>query len=281
MNSNIKNFVRKTGGSYFWGIRILPKAQREALYTIYAFHHHIDDFAYNPNISKEEKKELIGAWREEFNNIFDKKVPSTEIGRKIYKNCMRFKLPKSEFIRLLDSISLDVERPLKAPKLDIFNEYCRGVAGVLCNFSLRILGCNDEPLIEELSNTISSSVMITNILKDIKDASKHDRLYIPQEFLKKAGIFETNPEKVIINKNLNIARQELAEIAEKNYRKTYNLIEKLDKCSAKTVRSMTNINKKYFEIMQKRGWEVISPKPKISRIYMFSLAVKGLLGRTA
>ncbi len=281
MNSNFRKFVRKTGGCFFWGMRLLPKAQREAMYTIYAFHHHVYDFAYDSHLSKDEKMGLINLWREEFDNIYDKKVPTTEIGRKIYKNCMRFKLPKSEFIKLLESTTLDIEKPIKAPKMNTFEEYCRGIVGAPFNFSLRILGCRDEKLIEDLSDSISSSITITNILKDVKDAAKQDRLYIPKELLIKAGIQETNPEKVIVNKNLSIAREELASIAEKNYIKAYNLIEKLDKKSAKTVRGMTNINKKYFDIMRNRGWEVISPKPKFSKLDILFLAIKGFFGKMA
>lgn len=33
-------------------------------------------------------------------------------------------------------------------------------------------------------------------------------------------------------------------------------------------------NKKYFDIMQKRGWEVISPKPRIGRLHKFGLILK-------
>lgn len=92
-----------------------------------------------------EKIDLLQAWREEMDNIFDKKVPTTEIGRKIYKNCMRFKLPKEEFLHLIDSIGMDVPNPVQAPDLNKFYRYCRGVAGVPGSLTLRILGCKDEP----------------------------------------------------------------------------------------------------------------------------------------
>lgn len=124
-------------------MRFLPKAKREAMYTLYAFCRHIDDIV-DGDSSIAEKQELLQAWREELDNIYDKKVPATEIGRRIYKNCMRFKLPKSEFLRLIDSISMDVPNPVQAPRLSDFYRYCRGVAGVPGSLSLRIFGCSDE-----------------------------------------------------------------------------------------------------------------------------------------
>ena len=276
MNNNIKNIVKKSGTSFFWSMRFLPKAKREAMYTLYAFCRHIDDIV-DGDSSVAEKQELLQAWREEMDNIYDKKVPATDIGRKIYKNCMRFKLPKSEFLQLIDSISMDVPNPVQAPNLNDFYRYCRGVAGVPGSLSLRIFGCSDEKMIEELSSSLGNALQITNILRDVKEDALADRLYIPREFLEKADISITDPKSVITDKNLVFAREELAKIASKDFQKAYELINHLDKKTARPVKMIASIYKKYFDIMQKRGWEVISPKPTISKFEKLALALKALL----
>lgn len=272
MNS-IKRMVKKSGTSFFWSMRLLPLGKRNAMYTIYAFFRHIDDIV-DGDKDVGEKLELIEAWRQELDNIYDKKTPVTEIGRKIYKNCMRFKLPKSEFIKLIDSITMDLPNPVQAPSMEEFNRYCRGVAGVPGNLSLRIFGCEDEKLIENLATTLGTALQITNILRDVKEDAMADRLYIPKEFLEKAGITSTDPQSVIVDKNLAIAREELAQIAAKNYDEAYGLIKRLDKKTARSVMIIASIYKRYFDIMQNRGWEVISPKPKISKMKKLGLALR-------
>ena len=273
MNKNIKQIVKRSGSSFFWGISLLPRAKRNAMYTLYAFFRHIDDVV-DGNLNIEEKQEILKAWREEIDNIFDKRAPVTDIGRRIYKNCMRFKLPKEEFIKLIDSISMDLPEPMRAPSLKELYRYCRGVAGVPGNLSLRVFGCTDEKLIEELSRTLGTALQITNILRDIKEDAYAGRLYIPREFLQKAGITSTDPETVIVDKNLAVAREELAKIALENFAEAQRLIEQLDKKSNRPVNVIACLYKKYFDIMQKRGWEVISPKPKISRLRKFGLILK-------
>ena len=124
--NDIKAIVKKSGTSFFWSMRMLPKAKREAMYTIYAFCRHIDDIV-DGDSDMSEKQELLQAWREELDNIYDKKVPATEIGRRIYKNCMRFKLPKEEFMKLIDSISMDIPQPLQAPSLTNFMPTAAGL----------------------------------------------------------------------------------------------------------------------------------------------------------
>ncbi len=276
--NNIQKMVKKSGTSFFWGMRLLPSAKRNAMYTIYAFFRHIDDIV-DGEAPIQEKLDLIEAWRKEIDNIYDKKVPTTDIGRKIYKNCMRFKLPKEEFIRMIDSISMDLPEPIQAPSLQKFYEYCRGVAGVPGSLSLRIFGCNDENIIEELSSSLGTALQITNILRDVKEDAMVQRLYIPKEFLEKAGIQATDPLSVVVNKNLALAREELARIAGKCYDTAFEILKKLDKKTARPVRAIAYIYKRYFDIMQNRGWEVISPKPHLSRPLKLCLALKAFFGK--
>ena len=251
----------------------MPFGKRNAMYTIYAFCRHIDDIV-DGDKDVEEKLNLMEAWRQELDNIYDKKLPQTEIGRKIYKNCMRFKLPKEEFVRLINGISMDLPTPLQAPSMEKFNEYCRGVAGVPGNLSLRIFGVEDEALIEKLSTTLGNALQITNILRDVKEDAQIGRLYIPKEMLEDAGITATDPLTVIVNPNLAKAREELAKIAAEDYEVSYQLIKQLDKKVARPVLMMANIYKRYFDIMQNRGWEIISPKPQLSKVKKLSLALR-------
>ena len=111
MNKIIKKIVKKSGSSFFWGVHILPTKERRAMYTLYAFCRHIDDIVDGDD-PVSHKMELLDAWRKELDNIYDKKVPASQIGRNIYKNCMRFNIPKADLVRLLDSISMDLPSPI-------------------------------------------------------------------------------------------------------------------------------------------------------------------------
>lgn len=275
---NIKKMVKSSGTSFFWSMRLLPTPKRNAMYTLYAFFRHIDDIV-DGNLPNEKKVELIKAWREELNNIYDKKVPTTDIGRKIYKNCMRFKLPKSEFIKMLDSISMDLPKPVQAPSIDDFNIYCRGVAGVPGNLTLRIAGCDDEELIEQLSTVLGRALQITNILRDVKEDAQADRIYIPCELLEYAGITSRKPAEVLVDKNLVVAREKLSQMAENDYKEALVLIKKLPNKSARQIKMIANIYKRYFDIMKNRGWEIISPKPKIGKINKLCIILKTFFGK--
>ncbi len=279
--NDLKKIVRSkiksgNGRTVFWGMQLLPRAKREALYTLFAFVRHLEDVVES-SIDLAEKQEILSMWREEMNNIFDRKVPATDIGRRIYKNCMRFKLPKEEFLNLVDSISANIDNPLQAPSLKQLSGYCRGVGGMTGSLSLRVFGCTDEQTIKDLSTSLGLALQITNILRNVKEDAQNGRLYIPQELLEKAGITATDPKSVVVDKNLASARRELAQIAAENYRKVYEILEKQDKTTARPIRLITDIYKRYFDIMEKRGWEIISPKPHVSKWCKLSILTKNLL----
>lgn len=273
VRSKIKN---GSGRTVFWGMQFLPKAKREALYTLLAFVCHLEDVVESP-VALAEKQEILSMWREEMDNIFERRVPATDIGRRIYKNCMRFKLPKAEFLNLVDSISANIDNPLKAPTLKQLSGYCRGVGGMTGSLSLRVFGCTDEQTIRELSTSLGLAVQITNILLNVKEDAQNGRLYIPQELLEKAGISATDPKSVVVDKNLAAARRELARIAAENYRKVYEILEKQEKTTARPIRLITDLYRKYFDIMEKRGWEIISPKPRVSKWCKLRILLKNLL----
>lgn len=278
MNKLIKKIVKKSGSSFFWGMHILPTKERRAIYTLYAFCRHIDDIV-DGEAPLTHKLELLDAWRQEIDNIYDKKAPASEIGRNIYKNCMRFNLPKEELVCLLNSISMDLPQPIQAPSFAEFEQYCRGVACAPGSMSLRILGCQDENLIKDLSTSLGLAMQITNVLRDVREDAQVNRLYIPNDCLQKAGITSREPMAVVVDKNLAVAREELAKVAAQNYDIAFGLIKKLDKKASRNIKAIAYIYKRYFDIMQNRGWEVISPKPKISRALKVFLVLRAFTGR--
>ena len=120
---------------------------------------------------------------------------------------------------------------------------------------------------------------LTTILRDVRDDASLDRLYIPNEFLLKAGITSKDPTTIVIDKNLAVAREELSKIANENYIKAFELIKKLDKKIARNINAIFYIYKRYFDIMQNRGWEIISPKPQINKFTKLILVIKAFLGK--
>lgn len=274
--SSIGRLVRKNHAAVFWCTRHYPKAKREAVYTLYALFKHFDDLS-SSNLSYHDKAEILSAWKQEITNIYDKKVPSTDIGRRIYKNCIRFKLEKEYFEEVLSGFSMDCPKGLFRPSYETFQKYCRGVAEIPCYLILKIIAEFDEETIKAMSISIGRAVEITQILRNIKEDALGSHIYIPNEILLKAGIDENLSAKdILTHKNLHIARSELANEAKKAFAETYRLLEENHNRNSKPIIYMLNLYQTYFDMMDRRGWEIISPKPELKLKDRFRLIYRAL-----
>jgi phytoene synthase len=179
----------------------------------------------------------------------------------------------------LDGIYKNLNTPLQAPTMKQLFRYCRGVGGMTGNLSLRIFGCKDEKIMDELSASLGKALQITNILRNMKDDASSGRLYIPMEILKNAGIESKNPQTVIGNKNIVKAREELAEIAKESYKNAYTLLAAQDIETVRPLKLIADIYKGYFDLMENRGWEIISPKPSLSKFKKLIILLKSFFSK--
>lgn len=275
--SSIGRIVRKNHSAVFWCTRHYPKAKREAVYTLYALVKHFDDLS-SSSLDASEKADVLDAWKREISNIYDKKVPATNIGRRVYKNCMRFKLKRESFETILESFSNDCPTPLFRPSKEEFESYCLGVAEIPSYLILKIIAEFDEETTLAISREIGRAVEITNILKNIKEDILGGHVYIPEEFLEKAGIEEgLSAKEILTHKNLQIARQELADVARRSFNEAYRLLKENHNKNSKPIVYMLNLYHAYFELMDNRGWEIISPKPELKFKDRCRLICKALL----
>ncbi len=259
---SVGDMVKKSQPALFWCTRGLPKSKREAIYTLFAFCRHLDGIARS-NMLEAEKHELLKDWREELDNIYDKQVPLSNIGRKIYKNCMRFNLPKDLWLDILASANL-VSKPFQAPTREDFEEYMNGAAVVPFYLTLLIINGKQTAANKELAKNLGRAATIVSILRDIKDDSKAGYFYFPRDILAKAEIKVDEVRHMVENKNISVARELLAEEAVPAFMKAERLLNKMNRRETLALRLVQNLSQFQFILMQKRGWEIISPKPHIS-----------------
>ncbi len=279
--SSIGQIVRKNHSEVFWCTRHYPKAKRAAVYTIYALMNHFDELR-TCSLPRKEKAEILEAWRRELVNIYDKKVPETAIGRRIYKNCLRFKLARESFETILDAFMKDCPTPLCCPTREEFEQYCYGVAEVPAYLILRIIAEFDEENTLKLARSIGRAVEMTNILKNVKEDMYNGHVYIPREYLEAAGVDPTlSPREILTHTKLWLARKSMADEVNSLFEESYSLLEEIHNKNSKPIIYMLNLYHTYFQLMDKRGWEIISPKPKITLSNRVRLIFKVLFGHGA
>lgn len=271
----ITNIVKESKTSFYWAMRLLPKEKREAMYAIYAFCRQVDDIADEP-APLDQKKQALFQWRNDIEKIYNNQTPSQNVALALIPHIKAFNLPKEEFISLIDGMEMDIPDGMVAPQLNELELYCRRVAGTVGILSVCIFGDASKEA-TNFALILGEAVQITNILRDMDEDANLGRLYMPKEFIEKANISIDNNKSLIHfinNKNIGIARQELAKIAQIRYTEADIMLQKLNKKNLKPAIIIKEIYYDIFKRLEKRGWDHILPRVKKSKIRILLIILK-------
>ncbi len=272
---HVNQIVQRSGSSFYLAMKLLDKEKRNAMFTVYAFCREIDDIADEP-APLEEKKKNLKIWRDDIDRLYDGVEPEQIVAKALAEPIKKFNLPKEEFIALIDGMEMDIPDGMRAPTMTELQLYCRRVAGAVGLLSVCVFGDYSETA-QRFAVMLGEALQLTNILRDMEEDMDLGRLYMPQECLEKAGIEITDNtplSRVLNNPDLKIARQALADQAALRFTEAEAALTALNGKQMKPAVIMKCVYKKIFDLMEKRGWEVLSPRAKPSKAYMIFTALR-------
>jgi len=275
ITAQVNAIVKASGSSFYWAMRLLGKQKRDAMFAIYAFCREIDDIADEP-APLNEKKQRLQIWRDDIERVYDGVEPESTVAKALIAPVKRFSLPKSEFIELIDGMEMDIPDGMRAPTMTELQLYCRRVAGAVGMLSVCVFG-DFSPTAQRFAITLGEALQLTNILRDMEEDMELGRLYMPRECLDLAGIAITDDtalSSVLSDPNLKIARRELAKQAALRFTEADAALNELDGRKMKPAVIMKDVYKKIFDMMEKRGWDILFPRPKPSKAFVIWTALR-------
>ena len=208
--------ARQAGGSSFSaGMRVLPRAEREAMYAVYAFCRAVDDIADDQAGAPAERTAALDGWRRDLDSLYAGRDP----GRTalLAEAVRRFGLDRADFEAVIDGMQMDVDADIRAPSEAVLDLYCDRVASAVGRLSVRIFGMDREPGLQ-LAYHLGRALQLTNILRDLDQDAAIGRLYLPREALDRAGIAGDEPHTVVDDPRVDAACRKLAARAHAHYR---------------------------------------------------------------
>ena len=176
---HVANIVRGSGTSFYWAMRRLPPSKRAAMYAIYAFCREVDDIADGPIGPGAEvrKRRRLKEWRDEIQQIYAGKA-STVVGHALLPAIEKFGLRIKDFNSVISGMEMDAGDSVRIENMDELTLYCDRVASAVGRLSTRVFGL--EPQIgDRLAFNQGQALQLTNILRDVDEDAKQERLYLP------------------------------------------------------------------------------------------------------
>lgn len=252
--------VRRSGTSFFWGMRVLPVDRRRAMYAVYAFCRAVDDIADEPGDPAVQQAQL-DEWRAELERLYAGGAPRNPVAQALLPAIRSYALPRAEFEALIDGMEMDLHKRNVAPPMQELLLYCRRVAGAVGLLSIRCFGA-EEPEAERLAIVLGEALQLTNILRDLGEDAAEGRLYLPAELLERHGVRSRDPQRVLDDPALPAVCRELAALARERYAEARRLMARCDRRRLRPALLMMASYEPLLDRLEAEGWR--EPRRRLS-----------------
>src|SRR3569832_2752081 len=121
---------KASNSSFYSAMRLMPKAEREAMFAIYGFCRIVDDIADDGIGTREERKVELVKWRVELDGLYAGN--QSERAHILVEPVQKYGLRKADFLTVIDGMDMDVAEDIVAPPKKTLDLYCERFFCVVC-----------------------------------------------------------------------------------------------------------------------------------------------------
>ena len=267
--SDVAAAERASGSSFYNAMRILPRAQRLAMFEIYSFCRQVDDIADARGLRRERREELQ-RWRADIDALYvGNVVPRT---RGLLAPVRDFGLRREDFHAIIDGMEMDVIEDIRAPDEATLDLYCNRVASAVGRLSVRVFGMEEQDGIA-LAHHLGRALQLTNILRDLDEDAALGRLYLPAEALREAGIATTDPAAALASPLVGTVCARVVERARGHFASADKIMARSPRRCVRAPRIMGEAYRLILDSLVARGWSpprrpIRLPRPRLLWIIM-------------
>jgi presqualene diphosphate synthase len=264
---------RASRSSFYTGMRILPRGQREAMFEIYAFCRAVDDIADDPG-PREGRLAALDAWRADIDALYAGAAPARLAG--LSRAVRDFDLRREDFLAIIDGMEMDVRADIRAPDRATLDLYCDRVACAVGRLSVRVFGVPHDAGLA-LAHHLGRALQLTNILRDLDEDAGMGRLYLPREALRDCGIISTDPRAVLLHPLLNHACNVIVALAIGEFQAARAIMAHEPRRTVRAPRIMGQAYRLILDRLIARGFEPPRARVRLPRAKILLIVLRNLI----
>jgi phytoene synthase len=251
-------------------MRILPRAQRQAMFEIYSFCRLVDDVA-DSDAPRAERSRQLAQWRRNVEALYSGNPPA-EL-RALAQTAREFALRKEDFLAVIDGMEMDAAHDIRAPDWATLDLYCDRVASAVGRLSVRVFGMNEKDG-TALARHLGRALQLTNILRDLDEDAEIGRLYLPLEELRAAGIASNDPKTVLASPALGRVCHAVVERARRHFCEADAIMARNPRRVVRAPKIMEEVYRVMLEGMAARGWAPPRRRIQVSGLRLSWIALQ-------
>jgi len=258
----VRQRVESAGSSFYWAMRLMHRARRDAMYAVYAFCREVDDIADDERPAA-QKLAGLAAWRDEIDALYSGR-PRHLVARALREPIREFLLRREDFITVIDGMEMDAVRDIRAPDLATLDLYCARVAGAVGHLSVHVFGDASDAA-HQVAESLGRALQLTNILRDLDEDAQRGRLYLPREILDRHGIHGCEPRAVLSDPGLPAACRDVAAIAQGHFADAARAIRQCSRRAMRPAALMGAFYRAMLEALVQQGWDDPTRRVRLSK----------------
>ena len=177
-----------SGSSSYYSFLFLPPDRRRAITALYAFRSELAD-AVDECTDASVARTKLAWWRKELASVFHG-TPQHPVARALAEVAPRYNLPEERLNEIVDGMEMDLLHN-RYSDFESLKLYCHRVASVVGLLSAEIFGYRDRRTLEYAAD-LGTAFQLTNIIRDVGENARRDRIYLPLDELGRHGVSTTD-----------------------------------------------------------------------------------------
>ena len=265
-----RTVTRRHAKSFYFAAKFLPKHKQQPIYAVYALCRHIDDEVDEAEIAGEkEAVKAVENWKFQLDKIYkngEQQAADSEQSQVLlaWRELLKtYKIKQELPLELMKGVVQDTH----VKRYETFEElyvYCYRVASTVGLMSSEIFGYREEKTLE-YAEALGIAMQLTNILRDIKEDAAMNRIYLPQEDLRKFGVSEKQIFAGERDENFIKLMKFQIERAREFYRKAEKGIALLEKDSRLAVLFALRLYARILDEIERQDYDVFAGRAHTSK----------------
>jgi phytoene synthase len=252
----------RSGSSFYYSFLFLPPDRRRAITALYAYCREVDDVVdeiADPQVARTK----LQWWRSEIDRLFAGQ-PQHPVTQALQPFLDSLGLPREHFEAILDGMAMDLEYN-RYPDFRTLEVYCHRVAGVVGLLSARIFG-HTQPATLEYARDLGIALQLTNILRDVGEDVRRNRIYLPLDELARFGV--TTDDLILFRETVEVGRllQFQASRAREHYERAFAALPAVDRRAQRAGLIMGNIYRRLLDEVAAEGAAVLNRRVALTPI---------------
>lgn len=252
--------IAENSRTFYKAFSLLPKADRLAVWAVYAFCRRVDDLVDEGDSPVESLRQFEQEFQQFLDGHYDINDAMWVALSDVFK---RYDVDPQPFKEQLKGQEMDLTIHRYSTTEDLL-VYCYHVASTVGLMLLPILAPGRHQELKEDAIALGLAMQLTNILRDVGEDLQRGRIYMPTERLAHFEVSEWCMRKGVISEGFTRAWEELAVQAEAYYDQANRTIHLYPKRSQIPLKSASHFYRHILTTIREKEYRVFDTKHFVS-----------------